>query len=46
MSEVQRLLDFSQPCDVGLLEATVGFFYGAGTEEQVRRAGGRVSRAV
>jgi exportin-1 len=44
MSEAQRLLDFSQPCDVALLEATVGFFYGAGTEEQVQGAGGCVGR--
>ena len=32
-----RLLDFSQPTDVALLEATVSQFYGAGSPEQVRR---------
>lgn len=31
----QKLLNFSDPIDVPLLESTVGFFYGAGTEDQV-----------
>jgi len=30
-----KLLDFSQPVDVELLESTVGLFYGAGTQDQV-----------
>jgi hypothetical protein len=31
-----KLLDFSQPTDVGLLESTVALMYGAGSGEQVR----------
>jgi exportin-1 len=31
-----RLLDFSQPMDVALLDATVAAFYGAGSNEEVR----------
>ncbi len=30
-----KLLDFTQPVDVPLLEATVGAFYGTGTQAQV-----------
>ena len=30
-----RLLDFSQPLDVPLLDATVAMFYGAGSAEEV-----------
>lgn len=33
-----RLLDLSQPIDVPLLESTVNYMYGAGTNEQVRDA--------
>lgn len=31
-----KLLDFSQPTDVGLLDQTVATFYGAPTPEEVR----------
>jgi exportin-1 len=31
-----RLLDFSQPLDVPLLDATVAVFYGAGSADEVR----------
>lgn len=31
-----RLLDFGQPLDVALLDATVAAFYGAGSNEEVR----------
>lgn len=31
----QRLLDFSQPIDVPLLDATVNAFYGAGSPAEV-----------
>ena len=31
------LLDFSQPMDVALLDRTVAAFYGAGSNEEVRR---------
>jgi hypothetical protein len=30
-----RLLDFGQPLDVALLDATVAAFYGAGSNEEV-----------
>ena len=30
-----KLLDFTQPIDVPLLDATVGAFYGAGSQEEV-----------
>ncbi len=31
----EKLLDFSQPFDVGLLDATVAAFYGTGSKEEV-----------
>jgi exportin-1 len=31
-----KLLDFSQPFDVALLDATVNAFYGAGSNDEVR----------
>jgi hypothetical protein len=31
-----KLLNFAEPIDVNLLDATVTAFYGAGTNEQVR----------
>ena len=34
-SSSQRLLDFSQPIDVPLLDATVNAFYGAGSPAEV-----------
>ena len=32
-----KLLDFSQPTDVALLDSTVATFYGAGSAEEVRQ---------
>jgi hypothetical protein len=32
---VKKLLNFSEPVDVALLDATVNAFYGAGSNEQV-----------
>jgi hypothetical protein len=34
----ERLLDFTQPFDVPLLDATVAVFYGASSTEEVRTA--------
>jgi exportin-1 len=31
----EKLLDFTQPFDVGLLDATVAAFYGTGSKEEV-----------
>ena len=31
-----KLLDFSQPFDVPLLDATINAFYGAGSNDEVR----------
>lgn len=32
-----KLLDFSQPFDVPLLDATIGTFYGTGSKEEVKK---------
>ncbi len=42
-----KLLDFSQPLDVALLDSTVNAFYGAGSNQEVREDVGllRCSRA-
>jgi hypothetical protein len=34
-----KLLDFSQPLDVALLDSTVNAFYGAGSNQEVRLLG-------
>lgn len=36
---VDKLLDFTQPFDVPLLDATVQAFYGTGSKEEVRQGG-------
>ncbi len=37
MAEAAKLLDFSQPIDVGLLDSTVNFMYGAGNDQQASK---------
>lgn len=39
----EKLLDFSQPFDVGLLDATVAAFYGTGSKEEVHFPCGTLS---
>lgn len=34
---LQKLLNFAEPLDVALLDATVNAFYGAGSNDQVSR---------
>lgn len=35
LAQAEKLLDFSQPLDIGLLDATVDAFYSSGTSEEV-----------